>query len=192
LLETDRGSTSSHTVERLRTCRKTDCVVRLSVKTRDVTLAYRGNESVFHMYVSMFGAHMLVHTPIVASKVKLVFVQPETNSQTPLCVHCVRNNCNLRTEYENTFRIYVSRTRKETSGNFGIRSVTFSTQACFYSSRPSPYKAQWLLYVPPDLTLTSKTFCSPVVYPGILFGGVQQIQLKTRGRENGDLGAVAP
>jgi hypothetical protein len=30
-----------------------------------------------------------------------------------------------------------------------------------------------------------------VAYPGILFGGVQQIQL-TEDRENGDLGAVAP
>jgi len=31
------------------------------------------------------------------------------------------------------------------------------------------------------------------VYPGILFGGVvQQIQLRTEDRENGDLGAVAP
>jgi len=29
----------------------------------------------------------------------------------------------------------------------------------------------------------------PVAYPGILFGGVQQIQLRT---ENGDLEAVAP
>ena len=34
-----------------------------------------------------------------------------------------------------------------------------------------------------------------VAYPGILLvggGGVQQIQLRTEGRENGDLGAVAP
>jgi hypothetical protein len=31
-----------------------------------------------------------------------------------------------------------------------------------------------------------------VAYPGILFGGgVQQIQLKTEGRENGDVGAEA-
>jgi hypothetical protein len=30
-----------------------------------------------------------------------------------------------------------------------------------------------------------------VAYPGILFGGVQQIQLKTQGRVNGDQGAVA-
>ena len=35
---------------------------------------------------------------------------------------------------------------------------------------------------------------SSVVYPGILFGwgGVQQIQLRTEDRENGDLGAVIP
>ena len=32
-----------------------------------------------------------------------------------------------------------------------------------------------------------------VAYPGILFeGGVQQIQLRTEDRENGDMGAVAP
>jgi hypothetical protein len=34
-----------------------------------------------------------------------------------------------------------------------------------------------------------------VAYPGILFrggGGVQQIQLRTEGKENGDLGAVDP
>ena len=33
----------------------------------------------------------------------------------------------------------------------------------------------------------------PVAYPGIFFGvGVQQIQLRTEDREDGDLGAVAP
>jgi len=32
-----------------------------------------------------------------------------------------------------------------------------------------------------------------VAYPGIFFGGgVQQIQLRTEDRENGDLGVVAP
>ena len=31
-----------------------------------------------------------------------------------------------------------------------------------------------------------------VAYPGIFFGGGQQIQLRTEDRENGDLGAVAP
>ena len=31
-----------------------------------------------------------------------------------------------------------------------------------------------------------------VKYPGILFGGVQQIQLRTEDREYGDLGAVSP
>jgi hypothetical protein len=34
--------------------------------------------------------------------------------------------------------------------------------------------------------------CCGVAYPGILFGVVQQIQLRTEDRENGDLGAVAP
>jgi hypothetical protein len=53
-------------------------------------------------------------------------------------------------------------------------------------------------------TLTSATFriYKPVAYPGIFSGGGgvtpgifsrgQQIQLRTEGRENGDLGAVAP
>ena len=38
-------------------------------------------------------------------------------------------------------------------------------------------------------------FVWAVAYPGILFGeggGVQQIQLRTEDKENGDLGAVAP
>jgi hypothetical protein len=30
------------------------------------------------------------------------------------------------------------------------------------------------------------------VTPGIFFGGVQQIQLRTQGRENGYIGALAP
>ena len=31
-----------------------------------------------------------------------------------------------------------------------------------------------------------------VAYSGFFFGGVQQIQLRTEDRENGDLGVVAP
>ena len=31
-----------------------------------------------------------------------------------------------------------------------------------------------------------------MAYPGILFGGVQQIQLRTKDRENGDLGGGSP
>jgi len=31
-----------------------------------------------------------------------------------------------------------------------------------------------------------------VAYPGILFEGVQQIQLRTEDRENGNLGVVSP
>jgi hypothetical protein len=43
------------------------------------------------------------------------------------------------------------------------------------------------------LHITSKEQV-PVAYPGILFGGkgFQQIQWRIEGRENGDLGAVAP
>jgi hypothetical protein len=42
--------------------------------------------------------------------------------------------------------------------------------------------------------LTSIQWCHTVAYPGFFFGGwgVQQIQLRTEGRQNGDLGAVAP
>jgi len=32
----------------------------------------------------------------------------------------------------------------------------------------------------------------PVAYPGVLFRAVQQIQLRTEDRENGDLGTVDP
>ena len=41
---------------------------------------------------------------------------------------------------------------------------------------------------------TEKLQCLAVAYPGIFFrgGGVQQIQLRTEDREDGDLGAVAP
>ena len=41
---------------------------------------------------------------------------------------------------------------------------------------------------------TCKDWLSTVAYPGILFweGGVEQIQLRTEDRENGDLGVVAP
>jgi len=45
-------------------------------------------------------------------------------------------------------------------------------------------------------TMVTRTRFNAVAYPGILFGegegAVQQIQLRTEGRENGDLGAVAP
>jgi hypothetical protein len=36
------------------------------------------------------------------------------------------------------------------------------------------------------------TLNKAVAYPGFFWGGVQQIQLRTEGRENRDLGAVAP
>ena len=44
-----------------------------------------------------------------------------------------------------------------------------------------------------DAPATLRTVSRAVAYPGILFGGgVQQIQLRTEDRENGDLGAAAP
>jgi len=120
VLEIEIGNTTSHSVEnwfwkRLRTRLNSDCVVTLSVKRRKVTLAYRGNESVVHMYVSKSGRTCWFTRRLLHQKVKLFFVQPETNSHSRLCVHCVRNNCSLRKEYQNIFRIYVSETRKETS-----------------------------------------------------------------------------
>jgi len=36
------------------------------------------------------------------------------------------------------------------------------------------------------------TCAEPVACPGMFFGGVQQIQLRTEDREDGDLGVVAP
>ena len=43
------------------------------------------------------------------------------------------------------------------------------------------------------ITVANKYSPLSVAYPGILFAGkVQQIQLRTEDRENGDLGAVAP
>jgi len=47
--------------------------------------------------------------------------------------------------------------------------------------------SQWFM----KLTASKWHTAYTVVYPGILFEGVQQIQLRTEGRENGDLGAVA-
>ena len=50
----------------------------------------------------------------------------------------------------------------------------------------------WQIYSP------LKKLQVPVAYPGILFyffflgGGVQQIQLRTKDRENGDMGVIAP
>jgi hypothetical protein len=43
-----------------------------------------------------------------------------------------------------------------------------------------------------EVTRPSMHIISTVVYPGILFGGVQQIQMRTEDSENGDLGAVVP
>jgi len=45
----------------------------------------------------------------------------------------------------------------------------------------------------PGTTNIKKSYCFAVAYPGILFGGgVQQIQLRTEDRENGDLGGSSP
>jgi hypothetical protein len=42
------------------------------------------------------------------------------------------------------------------------------------------------------MQLSSKLQLTAVAYPGMFFRGVQQIRLRTEGRENGDLGAGSP
>jgi len=64
----------------------------------------------------------------------------------------------------------------------GRSGSQFAAEVRNFSPKP-PY---WLLG-PPSLLFIA------VAYPGIFFGGgVQQIQLRTEEREDGDLGAVAP
>ena len=43
-----------------------------------------------------------------------------------------------------------------------------------------------------DFKIIYSSCVRAVAYPGIFFRGVQQIQLRTEDRENGDLGVVAP
>jgi hypothetical protein len=44
-----------------------------------------------------------------------------------------------------------------------------------------------------DSYKTNELLCNAVAYTGFFFwGGVQQIQLRTKGRENGDLETLAP
>jgi len=50
----------------------------------------------------------------------------------------------------------------------------------------------FLWVMTPCSLLASYRRVGAVAYPGILFGGVQKIQLRTEDGENGDLGAVAP
>jgi len=51
------------------------------------------------------------------------------------------------------------------------------------------YQLIWLEF---DTLFEALYLLQTVAYPEILFGGVQQIQMRTEDRENGDLGAVAP
>ena len=71
--------------------------------------------------------------------------------------------------------------------------VTLSFNPIFHS-RPIGSSIFWqlILKIKEASCLANRPF--PVAYPGIFFfwGGVQQIQLRTEDRENGDLGAVAP
>ena len=61
--------------------------------------------------------------------------------------------------------------------------------------RGSPHGTHWHPRDICDTAHAKPRQWTPVAYPGILFGGrrgVQQIQLRTEDRENGNLGAVAP
>ena len=49
-----------------------------------------------------------------------------------------------------------------------------------------------LSVIPSTVKQPVSQWIDSVAYPGILFGGVQQIQLRTEDRENGDLGEIAP
>jgi hypothetical protein len=62
----------------------------------------------------------------------------------------------------------------------------------FFSDDRALYDVMWR-EVPADSIIRCMRFAS-VAYPGFFFrgGDVQQIQLRTEGRENGNLGAVAP
>ena len=71
-----------------------------------------------------------------------------------------------------------------------MHKVTIRNWVPCHGSRLSPQRSMfdpWAV----DAESVADTVAA-VAYPGILFGGVQQIQLRTEDRENGDLGAVAP
>jgi hypothetical protein len=61
-----------------------------------------------------------------------------------------------------------------------------------HQARVADLKSLARLSVPLDQLALPRQPRTAVAYPGIFFGGVQQIQLRTEGRENGDLGAVVP
>jgi hypothetical protein len=70
--------------------------------------------------------------------------------------------------------------------------LPFSTATLHRQNAPDTGQFFRMDYINARVSL--KIYLAAVAYPGILFGGggVQQIQLRTEDRQNGDLGAVAP
>jgi len=81
------------------------------------------------------------------------------------------------------------------AGNPGeLMDVSIATQSFRYEILPDVWACT--LCAPPHCTdgrvRLVYSILYPVAYPGILFGGAQQIQLRTEDRENRDLEAAAP
>ena len=73
-------------------------------------------------------------------------------------------------------------------------SVKFGSGRQMSRVFPSHKNTSFLIVHTIISTSTRRGWSASVAYPGILFGGggVEQIELRTEDRENGDLGAVAP
>jgi hypothetical protein len=85
----------------------------------------------------------------------------------------------------NMFRAFLLILRRRcTNGTWYIACVL--SVGCTTRNIPSA-----VCVAPPE---DEQILLTTVAYPGLVLGegGVQQIQLRTEGRENGDLGAVAP
>jgi hypothetical protein len=77
--------------------------------------------------------------------------------------------------------------------NFYSVYVLLPAPSSDWNENPSKIAAYCKLFSAGSISFrTVELYCNiSVAYPGILFGGVQQIQLRTEDKESGDLGAVA-
>ena len=71
-------------------------------------------------------------------------------------------------------------------------SLVYYSDRNIYLFRIHPQSTYFSGHPHHKCTQTARPMYFSVAYPGILFRGVQQIQLRTEDRENGDLGALAP